>query len=694
MKTSTLAIAMALAATTPAFAAEGEAPSAETIVVTAPRITSLDAAAEAEDEHATSPDGAAFIARQPGAALVDNGTLSGQVQMRGLFGERIALRINGQQFATGGPNAMDPAMHYAPMALIDRVEIARGISPVRDGPGLGGGVNTVLKQVRFGEGQGLSPQVDVSGQYRSVDDSVALGGMAGLASESLRFGVIASWEKGDDTRFPGGRIATTGYERTVYGVHAGFRAGPGEFSLEYRRQETGRSGNPPFAMDIVYFHTDFARIGFEGDLADGVRLETHADYAGVSHRMNNYEERPAPVMAMTRQSDTYADTMSADVSLRFGSPQRHMRIGADFELIDKGYMLYNPLAPAFFIHPLDRAHSDRLGAFAEWRTGAGPVEAELGLRVDRHGAETGAPRFGPGVPAGPAGLALAFANADREWSGTTVDASMRLWAELGAFTPRLTLARKTRAPSLIERFSWLPTEASGGLADGNIYVGTPGLKPERAWIAELGFDWSGATAYARPVVYYRRINDFIQGVPFDVTPGVVNTPVEMVAQASGDATPLRFANTDAEIWGADIAFGAQIAGPLRIDGVASYVRGKRRDLADNLYRMAPANGRLALVWEAARWSMSIEGQAVAAQTKVSVTNDEAASKGYVLANIYGHWLVRDGVRLDVGIENLFDRQYQEHLAGYNRIAGSDVPLGARLPGAGRSAFVRLSWAMN
>lgn len=694
MKTSTLAIAMALASTTPALAAQSDAPLAETIVVTAPRITSLDAAAAADDEHVTSPDGAAFIARQPGAALVDNGTLSGQVQMRGLFGERIALRINGQQFATGGPNAMDPAMHYAPMALIDRVEIARGISPVRDGPGLGGGVNTVLKQVRFNEGQGFSPQVDVSSQYRSVDDSVALGGMAGLGSENLRFGLTASWEKGDDTRFPGGRIATTAYERAVYGAHVGFRTGAGEFSVEYRRQETGRSGNPPFAMDIIYFHTDFARIGFAGDLADGVRLEAHADYAGVSHRMNNYEERPAPALAMTRQSDTYADTMSADMSLRFGSAQRHLRIGADFELIDKGYMLYNPLAPAFFIHPLDRAHNDRLGAFAEWRTGVGPMEAELGMRVDRHGAGTGAPRFGPGVPTGPANLARGFANADREWSGTTVDASMRLWAALGAFTPRLTLARKTRAPSLIERFSWLPTEASGGLADGNIYVGTPGIRPEKAWIAELGFDWAGTTAYARPAVYYRRIDDFIQGVPYDATPGVVNTPVEMVSQASGDATPLRFANTDAEIWGADIAFGAKVAGPLRIDGVASYVRGKRRDVADNLYRMAPANGRLALAWAAARWSLSIEGQAVAAQKKVSATNDEALSKDYVLASIYGHWLVREGLRFDFGIENLFDRQYLEHLAGYNRIVGSDVPLGARLPGPGRSAFVRLRWAMN
>lgn len=694
MKTSLLAIAATLAASTPVLAAEDEAPSAETIVVTAPRVTALDTASTADTEHATSPDGAAFIARQPGAALVDNGALSGQVQMRGLFGERIALRVNGQPFATGGPNAMDPVMHYAPMALIDRVQIARGISPVRDGPGLGGGMNTLLKQVRFGDGKAMAPQVDVSGQYRSGDDSAALGAMAGLASETLRLGLIASREKGDDTRFPGGRIAATGYERAVYGLHAGFRAGPGELSLEYRRQETGRSGNPPFAMDIVYFHTDFARIGFEGDLADGVRLEAHAHYAGVSHRMNNYEQRPAPAPAMTRQSDTYADTMSADLSLRLGSATRHLRIGADAEVIDKGYVLYNPLAPAFFIHPLDHAGSDRLGAFAEWRGGLGPLEAELGVRIDRHGAETGVPRFGPGVPAGPAGLARAFANADRNWSGTTFDGSLRLWAELGAFTPRLVLARKTRAPSLIERFSWLPTEASGGLADGNIYVGSPTLRPEKAWIAEAGVDWAGASAYARPVVYYRRLHDFIQGVPFDGTPGLVNTPVEMVAQASGDATPLRFANTEAEIWGADIAFGAKIAGPLRIDGVASYVRGKRRDIADNLYRMAPASGRLALAWEAARWSIALEGQAVAAQKKVSATNGEATSKGYGLANVYGHWLVREGLRLDAGIENLFDRRYLEHLAGYNRIAGSDVPLGSRLPGPGRSAFVRLRWVLN
>lgn len=684
----------AIASACPAFAQTSDQSDGNLIIVTAQRTTALNLDREADEELATGPDAVAFIARQPGMALVDNGALSGQVQMRGLFGERILLRINGQHFATGGPNAMDPAMHYAPMALIDRVEIARGTSPVRDGPGLGGGVNAVLKRARFNNVDALAPQVDISAQYRSVDGSVSAGGIVGLATDRVRFGAIASWEQGDDMRFPRGRVGGTGFKRAVYGIHSGFQTETGEISLEYRRQDTGRSGNPPFAMDIIYFHTDFLRAKFEGEVADKLTLEAHSDYSGVKHRMNNFALRPTPAVAATRQSDTFADTLGAGLSLRFGSADEHIRIGGDFEAIDKGFMLYNPLSPTFFIYPLDRAKSDRIGAFAEVRAMLGLVDAELGVRVDRHGASSEAPRFGLGVPMGPANLARTFANADRKWSGTSVDAALRLSADFDEITPRLTLARKTRSPSLIELFAWLPTEASGGLADGNIYVGSPTLKIEKAWLAEAGFDWNNDTAYARPLVYYRRLDNFIQGVPFDATPGVLNTPVEMVSAASGDATPLRFANVDAEIYGADIAFGTRIAGPIRLDGIASYVSGKRVDIDDNLYRIAPANARIALAWEAERWSLAAEVLAVAKQRKVSTTNAEVPSKGYATCNLFGHWIMRDGLRLDAGVENLFDKYFVEHLAGYNRNSGSDVALGARLPGAGRSAFVRLRWQLN
>lgn len=697
--TSILAASVAMIAIVlPAAVRAEDGPDAQVIVVTAPRVARTaptESRTGRDAEPVAAPDAAAFIARLPGAALVGNGALSGQVQLRGLFGERVLLTINGQHFGSGGPNAMDPAMHYAPMVLVDRVELARGISPVRDGPGLGGAVNVVLKAPRFASGSGLTPQVDVSSQYRSADNALAMGGLVALANDKLRAGLVASWEQGDDLRIPGGRIGGSSHRRAVFGAQAGLRLGTGELGLEYRRQQTGGSGNPPFAMDIVYFHTDFLQARYGGDLAASVRLEAQANFTAVDHRMNNFSLRTAPAMAMVRQSDTSAETLGSGLSLRLGSAERHVRLGADFEHVDKAFRLYNPLQPAFSIMAMDRGRTSRYGAYAELRGALGAVQGEAGLRLDRHSAAVDAPHLGSGVTAGPRGLAAAFSLSDRDWQGTTVDGALRLWAERGAFTPRLTLAHKTRVPSLIERFGWLPTEASGGLADGNIYQGGGGaLKPERAWLAEAGFDWAAGSAYARPAVFWRRIHDFIQGVPYDATPGTIDSPVEMVAAASGDATPLRFANVEAELWGADIAFGMRLAGPLRIDGVASLVRGRRVDMTDNLYRIAPASLRLALGWAAARWGLSLEGEAVDAQDRVSTSNSEARTAGHVTAAVHGHWLLRDGLRIDAGIENLFNRRYAEHLAGYNRNAASDVALGARLPGTGRSAYVRLRVALG
>ena len=59
MKTSLLSLAVAMTAATPAFAAEGDEQSADTIVVTAPRLTATDVATEADEELSTGPDGAA-----------------------------------------------------------------------------------------------------------------------------------------------------------------------------------------------------------------------------------------------------------------------------------------------------------------------------------------------------------------------------------------------------------------------------------------------------------------------------------------------------------------------------------------------------------------------------------------------------------------------------------------------------------
>ena len=688
----------ALSITCPALAEHETTPETredaltDTIIVTAQRRNTIASDAVAAPRQIALPaDAAAIAARVAGGDIFGNGALSGQLSYRGLAGERVLGRVNGQRFATGGPNAMDPPLHYAPSILIERIDVARGVAPVAEGPSLGGAINAELVQAQFTEGARLSPQMRVASQYRSVDDSYAVGGLAALASETWRFGLIASREQGEDYRFPGGTAVGTSFERNLYGVHAGFKTGAGELFLEYRRSETDPSGNPPFALDMVYFDTDFVQGGFRGQIAEDVGLTLRLGHVAVRHLMDNQTlRRPAAPPAQARASFAAADTMTAEAALRFGTSRAYVEVGADAEITDRLVTITNPTNPAFFIESQPDVKAERIGAYLQWRGSFGAAQFELGGRIDRTEQSTGIPQLGAAVPMGPRGLAAAFIASGRAADDTTVDAVARLWIEGGAFVPRLTLARKTRLPSVLERFAWLPTEASFGLADGNIYVGNQALRPEVAWIAEAGFDFANDWLTLRPTVYYRRIDNFIQGTPFDATPGVVNSPVEMVAGMSGDPTPLMFRNTDAELYGADLDVVARPLANLELAGTASIVRGQRRDIADDLYRIPPANLRLSATWTTGALSLGAELFAAADQERVSLTNGELPGEGYATLGLFARYAVSESLAIEAGAENLTNEEYAPHLAGRSRVGASDVPAGERLPGPGRGVWARVT----
>ncbi|WP_203292043.1 TonB-dependent receptor [Maricaulis parjimensis] len=636
-------------------------------------------------------DTTALIARLPGAASLGNGVLSGQVQYRGLFGSRLNIRINGQSFASGGPNLMDPPLHYAPVPLIERIEVDRGISPVSAGPGLAGGLDAVLKSSRFGEGDDFTLGYDLTLAGHTADESYAAGGLVSLANESWRFHLLGSQEAGSDRETPYGTIGGSEHERRVIGLGGGWQSGRHELALDLRRSETGPTGNPPFAMDIRYFDTDMAQIRYRGDF-DTVRLELRAGWNDVDHAMNNYDLRPAPAMMRWRETYAQAETRTFAAALATDAMGGELRFGLDHRAADHSVTITNPANSAFFLTSFPDIGMERTGGFVEW-AGALPSgwQGELGLRVDHHTAEAGLAMTGAAVPAMPGMLAMAFNMSDRNWEDDTLDAVARLWRPLNdSTTLRVNLARKTRAPGYVERFAWLPTPASGGLADGNTYVGDIDLEAETAWVGEIGLDWASANAYARPTLFIRRIENYIQGVPFDATPGVINTPVEMVSNMNGDPTPLRFGNVEAELYGLDTDFGYRVDAHWRVDGTLSVVRGERRDINDHLYRVAPPNLRVGVSYDASVWSATLETLATAEQDRVSLSNGEEATPGQVLLNAYARWDIREGVSLSAGIENILDQAWRDHLAGYNRNAGSDIALGERLPGNERSLGLRLS----
>jgi iron complex outermembrane receptor protein len=636
------------------------------------------------------PDAARLMQLIPGGDVVSNGPLTGQVQYRGMFGDRVGVQVDGMSISPGGPNWMDAPLHYAPRPILDHLEVDLGIASVSSGAEtIGGSVRAELKRSEFAEGENFVLAGDVEAGGRVADESFVGGGMVAASNERHRLHFLGSAELGEDYRVGGGgRIRPSEYERYQYGGGYGFKIDEHEVGLSYRFNDTNESGTPVLPMDIRVIDTHLAKADYAGRLGP-MELEAAVTLNDVDHVMDNFSLRPPPAAGAARwrrndaESRGYGASLTGSLELLKGT----LELGVDGHHADHDARVTNPNAPAFFVRVFDDARKTRAGTWGEWKGEFGQSwDLELGLRYTRVEMDSDEVDGTPAQTAPPATrLRDAFNGADRSKSDDLVDAVVKV-----GFTPRSDLrlelsgGRKTRAASYLERYGWLPTQAAAGLADGHNYVGDIDLDPEVSYEAAAEIEWNGSMGiHLAPRAFYRRVYDYIQGTP-STDPDVI-----AVSTANGDPTPLQFSNVDARFYGVDLAYGAELPLNLYLDGTLSYVRADRLDIDDDLYRISPLRGRTTLTYERQSWSFSVEGLYAAAQKKVSETNDESRSHSWAILNVFASWDPFPWLGLVAGVNNVTDENYSDHLAGTSRVTSSGVNAGERLPAPGVSFFGRV-----
>jgi iron complex outermembrane receptor protein len=663
---------------TPGAAEEED--SREAIVITETR-TSDDAYFEIDPrrEANAAVDSAALLKRIPGADVSDNGPLSGQVQYRGMFGSRMNVRVDGVFIDPGGPNWMDTPLHYAPRPLLRSLEVERGIASLSSGAEtLGGAVRATLKRSAFSEDEAFRFHTDLEATGRSANQSFAGGGVISLANRRHRLHVLGSAEVGDDVDTPEGEIRASQHERYTYGGGYGIRLGQHELGVDYRRNETGETGNPALPMDIIFVDTDLVRGSYTGGWS-GVGLKASLDYSDVDHEMDNFSVRPPPTGSMpSRLARASGSNLGYGAAADFAVWGGALSAGVDGNLTRHDMQVFDPDDALFFVDNFNDVRRDRHGAFAEWR--GSPFDRwqlELGVRYTRIESDADVVDALPAQSPGPVrDLRDAFNAAERRQSDDLFDWLVRLaFSPRDSFRAELAIARKMRAPYYVERYAWLPLEVTAGLADGHNYVGDIELDPELSREVEGGVRWRGRWISLAPRAFYRRVDDYIQGVK--------------IAPPQND--PLRFSNVDAVFYGVDVEYSLPLPRDFGLDGVLSYVRGERRDVDDALYRIAPLRGRTALRYRRGGWSAGIEGVYAARQQNVSAENDEIETPGYGIMHLFFHWEPGAGIGISAGVDNVLDAFYQDHLYGTNRVRDSAVAVNERLPGSGRSFFGSISW---
>jgi iron complex outermembrane receptor protein len=683
-RTASLCAVAALVVCGPLHGQENE--SLEQLVVTGQRVYPISEVVAPASEQAV--DTAELLLKLPGANVNANGALSGIAQYRGLYGDRVAVTIDGLGVLGGGPNAMDTPLSYASPLLLEHLSLERGIASVaHSGESLGGHISADYDRGRYADTREVRAAGSVQARYESNGNLTGTAARFVAANDAHKVALLGEVTDAGDFEFPGGKLTPSRLERSQYDLSYGFSGETVELLVYTGTLDTRNTGTPALPMDIGYIDTQL----------HGVRIRAHGDKAvwtmsyndsDVDHVMDNFSLRPAPASPMSYRSNRATATgtqwrLDSEIAVDDGE----WRFGVDGATASHDARITNPNVAPFGIDNFHDAERDLLGVFGQWNKLVGRIDLEAGVRFNR--VELSSGRIGAAIPpmnpmlqmmgmnAGM--LAAAFNAGERGRDHSNVDAVFKIGRVLNARrNVYVEIARKTRAPSYQEAFLWLPLEATGGLADGRSYIGNPQLASEVSAELNIGTNWRGTRAWFAPQIFYKRIDDYIQGVP------TTNATANMVAMMMSGMPALEFANTDAELIGLDLGWGYSLSNRFSVEGTLSYVDGQRTDVADALYRIAPLNGSVSVILDQARWSARLELVAYAGQHDVAAYNGEQTSAGYGLLNARFQWGGDAPLRVFASAENLLDKAYRPHLGGYNRVMAVDIPTGERLYGVGRN----------
>lgn len=716
------------------FAALAQESALQTITVKAPK-AALQPAGTSETDHETlqagraaSSDTASLLRGLPGVSLFGAGGVSSLPSVHGLSDDRLRIQVDGMDLVSSCGNHMNPPLSYIDPTRVGSVRLFAGITPVSvGGDSIGATIQVHSPAPEFAEpGQGRLIQGEAGTFYRSNGDGVGAHLSATYATEQTSLRYDGSTAQADNYKaarafkaagpaaankpaqwLAGDEVGSTSYKTRNHALAYALRGDGHLVEMRLGLQDIPYQNYPNQRMDMTGNDSHQFNLRYQGGYAWG-QLQARAYHEKTRHSMNFGPDKqfwygPAgnvPGMPMDTEGKTTGVQVKGDVAL---SARDTLRVGAEaqrYGLDDWWLPSGGGMAPNTFWNIRD-GQRNRFDVFGEWEARWNPQWlSQIGLRGSQVRTNSGAVQ---GYNANYAMEANAFNAKDRRRSDGHIDVTA-----LARYTPsahasyEFGFAHKTRSPNLYERYTW----STGGMAmrminlvgDGNGYVGNPDLKPETANTLSATADWHDATGEQwgikfTPYVSY--VNHYIDAQRCSGGGGMSACTNANLAATTGFVY-LRFANQDARLHGFDLSGFADLGrtanwGQFTLSGMLSYVQGKNRETGDHLYGIMPLNARLALTQRLGAWSGTAELLMVGAKTRVSAVRNELPTAGYGLVNLRASYEWKQ-VRLDVGIDNLFDRFYNHPQGGAYvgqgmTMAGTAVPWGVRVPGMGRSVNV-------
>ncbi len=718
--------------------------------------------AQIAHRRAYTSDAARLLEDAPGVSLYTAGGVSSLPVINGLADDRLRIKVDGMDTIASCPNHMNSPLSYVDPTQIESVQVYPGVTPVSfGGDSIGGSVIVKSKGAEFAApGAGLLHKGEVGTSYRSNGNAKTYNVGATIANENLSLSYRASsaesgnYKAADDFKSytqirPASPVAGANYGSTLPKDEVGSTAYKSRNQLltlaakedrdlveaSFGYQDIPYELYPNQRMDMLGNTAKRYNVRYEGR-KDWGKLEARAYHETVDHHMDFGADKVLyygtitgtnsvvyPVNGMPMNTNSKTDGVSAKAEVYLSTTQL-ARFGADLQKYrlndwwppspDCGVgNCTGGMAPYTFWNVRD-GQRDRQALFGE-------VESHwtdqwfslVGLRYEQVSMDAGAVQgyntgmMYQGSAISSTGGAATYNALDKQRNDKNID-----WTALIRSTPddqksfEFGLAQKTRSPNLYERYAWstnsMAMEMVNFVGDGNGYVGNPNLKPEVAHTLSVTGDWHSANRESQFIAtpFYTHVHDYIDASRS--YPG--STAANQTANTG--FVKLQYVNQEARLYGLNLAarapLGVNDLGKWSVKGLLNYTNGKNLDTGDHLYNVMPLNARASLVHRFDAWENAAELVAVAAKNDTSATRNEIKTPGYNLFNLRSSYTKKQ-LRVDFGVENVFNKMYYQPLGGAYVAQGYTMSLnkevgtnnasawGTNVPGMGRSFYVGMNY---
>lgn len=654
----------------------GQTPRLDPIEVMAPpgeRYLHIDINPRDPRQPIPAQDGAEILKGIGGFHVIRKGGTDGDPVFRGMAGSRLGILLDGAQILGGCGNRMDPPTAYVFPASYDRVTVLRGPQTVTAGPGMSAGV------VRF-ERDGLRNQ-----QSGATGDFTLTAGSFGrrdlLAQGGLRQGnwvarAGATLTRSGDYRAGDGRSIHASYERWSGNMELGWHPTSDLEVAVSGILSDGRAAYADRAMDGVSFERRSLGLNVKRDWSREGRIlrsgEFHLYTNTVDHVMDNFSMRPFLAMGMMAHpmvSNPDRETTGGSFHLELEPREAlQVQVGLDFQANE---------------HRIRRTMNESMHSYRG-------LPRQSDARFENAGV------FGElSHPIASFSRLVAGMRLDR-WKGTDYRDAISLGMMGATPNPTADARREKWMPSGFLRLEHDFTDASGVmLGIGHVgrfpdywelfnkeaadSVSAFGLAPERT--TQVDFEWIHQLDRLKLnlALFAAWVDDFIL-IESEYPKGMRRVTVARNVSARSMGGEAEASWRFSDHWKADLSVSA--------------TRGSNRTDRLPLPQQPPLESRLGLAYSAGNWTIGGLARMVAAQRRVSVNQgnivgqDLGPSGGFAIFSLNAAWRPSSRMQLSVGVDNLLDRSYSEHLSrGGVEVAGFPSPA-LRLPEPGRNGWVQ------